>query len=823
MKSHNLQPMRLFLTLVGLAWALAGCAIVAPEQVITQHAEVTLRPDQTIGQTFVARQNGLNGWQVFLAPATPATGHVLAELRADNWPAPVTATVPVTAVTAPGFHTFTIPPQIISRGSYYTLTLRLVGEGALVVGNGPENAYLDGALHLNNQPVPGQLAFMLTYDGLWGSLSFAAMLVEWLGWLVLGAMLFVLPGWWLVRTVWPAVREHSVWVQAPIGMGVGVSVMLVALVGLKGVGWPVAWALPWLSLALSVGWLIWGLRHAPRLAQRVRAWWATSDRWGAVALVVVLAVLVVTRLWPIRNLKAPLWDDSYQHTTMAQLIVNAGGLPSSWEPYYRYTTFSLHFGFSSWVAFWMWVTGHDVLRATLILGQLANLAGLLALVPLAVKLSRNTLWAGVLALIMAGLVSLLPGGYMNWGRFPQLSGQILMPLALWLSWEALEARTHSWRVVGLAGLVVAGAFFAYYRMGLYYAAFFGVVGLVLAWQNRAGPHRWAWVVRVVGIAALAGLCILPWAVNLASNPLGNAVGRAATQTRWLDWELITNEYRLWERVFDFTVLPVWWLAIPAWLWAGLRRQVHIVGLGVATLVAASIPALQLITVPGLESFAIIIFLYVPLSIIFGSGAVDFWHWLQPQATWLRWGARLALVVAVAWAAVPGVWQQITILQTRFVLVTRPDVRAMAWIRANVPAEANFLIQAFVIRGGTDSVGADAGWYIPLLAQRSNHLSPQYARWEKSTTPNYSRSQRETVMLVYQHGVRSPVTWQRLCELGMTHVYSGQGRGKVGLGFITHPEERPLFTTADFQDNPAFSLIYQADLVEIYAFDRTVCP
>ncbi len=825
MKSRNLQPMRLFFTLGGLAWALVGCAIVAPEQVITQHAEVTLRPDQTIGQTFVARQNGLNGWQVFLAPATPATGHVLAELKADNWPAPVTATLPVTAVTAPGFHTFTIPPQIISRGSYYTLTLRLVGEGALAVGNGPENAYLDGALHLSGQPVPGQLAFMLTYDGLWGSLSFAAMLVEWLGWLVLGAMLFVLPGWWLVRTVWPAVREHSVWVQAPIGMGVGVSVMLVALVGLKGVGWPVAWVLPWLSLALSASWLIWGLRHAPRLAERVRAWWATSDRWGAVALVVVLAVLVVTRLWPIRNLEAPLWDDSYQHTTMAQLIVNAGGLPSSWEPYYRYTTFSLHFGFSSWVAFWMWVTGHDVLRATLILGQLANLAGLLALVPLAVKLSRNTLWAGVLALILAGLVSLLPGGYMNWGRFPQLSGQILMPLALWLSWEALEARTHSWRVVGLAGLVVAGAFFAYYRMGLYYAAFFGVVGLVLAWQNRSWTHVWGLVLRVVGIAALAGLCIFPWAVNLASNPLGNVVSNGLTRQFAID--RVVDEYLIFTRVTDFIVLPVWVLAGLAWLWAVVRRQGQVVGLVVASLIIIAFPAGRLINLPGAnttEVFAGVIFLYVPLALIFSWGVVDFWRWIQPQTMPVRWAARLALVVVVAWVAVPGVVQQVNILQTRFALVTRPDLRAMTWIRANLPPEANLLVQAFSIRGGTGIIGADAGWYIPLLTGRINHVPPQYPMFsERSSIPNYTRSLIESVNIIYQHGVNSSVTWQRLCALEVTHVYSGQGRGKIGIGFMTHPDERPLFTTVDLQASSVFTLVYQADLVEIYAFNQEICP
>lgn len=824
MKSHNLQPMRLFLALVGLAWALAGCAIVAPEQVITQQAEVALRPDQTVSQTFVARQNGINGWQVFLAPASAGPGQVMAELHADDLAVSGTTSMPVAEVTAPGFYTFAFPLQSESRGRYYTAILRLVGEGALWVGNGPANAYMDGTLHLNGQPIPGQTAFMLTYDGWWGSLSFAAMLVEWLGWLVLGAMLFVLPGWWLMWAVWPAMRTHTVWVQAPVGMGVGLAVLAVVMVGLRTLGWSVAWALPWVSLAVSVGWLLWAVRHAPRLSQRLQTWWASSDRWAGVVLTGLLVVLVVTRLWPIRNLEAPLWDDSYQHTTIAQLIVNAGGLPTSWEPYYRYTTFSVHFAFSTWVAFWMWVTGHDVLRATLIVGQLANLAGLMALLPLAVRLSRHNLWAGLLALTLAGLVSALPGGYMNWGRFPQLAGQILMPLALWLSLEALEAPTHPKRLVLLAGVLVAGAFFAYYRMGLFYAAFLGVAGLVLAWQNRSRAHSLAMAGRIAGIGLVAGLCILPWAVNVVSNPIGGVVSNGLT--RQFAIEQVINEYRTWERVADFTGWPVWLLAGPAWLWAVARRHGQVMGLAVATSLMILMPAGRLINLPGAnttEVFASMIFMYVPLSWVFGWAVVDLWHLLATSNNTFRWVARLALVGVVVWAAVPGTAQQINMLQTRFVLVTHPDLRAMAWIRANLPAEANFLVQAFSIRNAREIIGADAGWYIPLLTGRLNHVPPQYTLFaETASVPNYTRSMVEMANVVYQNGVNSPMTWERLCNLGVTHAYTGQGQGRVGIGFITHPEERPLFTPADMQASPAFTSIYQADLVEIYAFDRGIC-
>lgn len=819
------SPLGLGVGLGLMAWALAGCAIIAPEQLATRSAEVRLDADQTVSQTFVARHHGLTGWRVFLAPGTATTGQVRAELRADDLAEPVTATLPVTQIKAPGFYEFVVAPQIESRGRYYTLTLDLNGEGALEVGNGPENAYLDGALHLNGQPMPGQMAFMLTYDPLWGSLSFALMMGEWLTWLILGMALFVLPGWWLLRWVWPAVRQQSVWVQAVLGMGVGVSIMLAVLVALKTLGWPVAWILPWVSVVASGVWTLGSVRHAPVVFQRLKTWWAGPERWGGVALIAMLMILVVTRLWPIRNLEAPLWDDSYQHTMMAQLIINANGLPDSWEPYYRYSTFSLHFAFSAWVAFWMWLTGHDVLRATLIVGQLANLAGLLALFPLAVRLTRNNLWAGVLALALAGLVSALPGGYMNWGRFPQLAGQIVMPVALWFSLEVLEARTEVKRLAVLSGLIIAGSFFAYYRIVVYYAVFMGLAVLVLAWRNRSWPHWGALAGRLAGLAVVAGVVILPWALVLASNPISNVVSRGITQQIRL--ERVIDDYRAWERVLEFMPLPVWLLGLPAWLWSLARRNAQVAGLGLAAMLLAAVPAGQLINLPGantIQSFAVIIFLYVPLAIVFAWGVVDMWQWLGSQARWVKWSARLVLVTVVMGAMMWGLSQQINILQTRFVLVTRPDLRAMTWIRAHLPAEANFLVQAFSIRNAREIIGADAGWYMPLLTGRTNHVPPQYTLFaEAASVPNYTRSMVETVNIVYQNGVNNPITWQRLCVIGVTHVYSGQGRGKVGIGFMTHPDERPLFTKADFQTSPVFKQVYQADLVEIYAFDRGICP
>ncbi|MFN2280805.1 MAG: hypothetical protein ACK2TZ_03005, partial [Anaerolineales bacterium] len=76
--------------------------------------------------------------------------------------------------------------------------------------------------------------------------------------------------------------------------------------------------------------------------------------WPRLALLFTIALIIAVRFWVIRSLDAPMWGDSYQHTMIAQLIVDHGGLFDSWQPYAEMTTFTYHFGFHSLVAVFHW-------------------------------------------------------------------------------------------------------------------------------------------------------------------------------------------------------------------------------------------------------------------------------------------------------------------------------------------------------------------------------------------------------------------------------------------------------------------------------------
>ena len=140
------------------------------------------------------------------------------------------------------------------------------------------------------------------------------------------------------------------------------------------------------------------------------------------------------------------------------------------------------------------------------------------------------------------------------------------------------------------------------------------------------------------------------------------------------------------------------------------------------------------------------------------------------------------------------------------------------IRENTPAETRFLVEGFRIYDGRSAVGADAGWWIPLLAGRANTMPPQYALLnERPIDPDYSRN---VVALVAGLEANSPATTEGmrlLCEQGITHVYIGQSQGKVGFAA---PQ---LFAPEDFAPQPAFDLVYHEDRVYVFAFDRATCP
>jgi hypothetical protein len=500
------------------------------------------------------------------------------------------------------------------------------------------------------------------------------------------------------------------------------------------------------------------------------------------------------RLLVVRTLDAPMWGDSYQHTMIAQLLVDHGGLFDSWEPYAGLPTFTYHFGFHAAVAAFRWFIGFETMPSVIWVGQILNGLAVVALYPLAVRVSGSR-WAGVGAVWVAGLLSPMPMFYVNWGRYTQLAGQVILPAAVLLTWSALEAPRRSWRLFVLAWVAVAGLALTHYRVLVFYVLF------VLAWALLA-LRRATWrraLARATGVGIGAAVLFLPWFVRTFAGTILRIFRQKLTARP----DQLSSFARQYNAIGDLTLYlgAVVWLLLVVAVAVGLwRRQrgVLLVSLWWFLLLLAANPGW--LNLPGsgvISNFALFIAAYIPAGVLLGNLLAQ----LVTRFGSRTWVTGLTALLLATGGLVGARARMGDVHVSQHALVTRPDVRAMAWVRNNVPEGARILVNSFFAYDGTSVVGSDAGWWLPLLAGRANTVPPLNYGMEGKPWPEYRGWVSEPTRQVQQAGVDDPATLALLQERGITHVYIGQRQGRVNYAgpdvldidvLLRSPHYRPVY-------------------------------
>jgi hypothetical protein len=813
-------PGRLFLVLLPLLLAACGTLTNPAQPQSGNGAAWQLSGPHSAGQTFVVHHDGLDGVDVALAAPDGGSLPALSfSLRTDPLGGRELASgrVQAGALPADGWLHLAFPPLPRSHGQRYYLEVAW-SDGAVAVPLAPANTYPDGAAYRDREAQEAQLAFRLTYDAAASGLGLLRRLVTGLPLAAATGLLFLLPGLALVAWLLPAGAAGG---AERLILSAGLSVALFPLIllaartagGLK-LG-PLA---AWLLLAASAGLCLWRAWPALRAGAwqtwiMVRGWWS----WPVATLGAAALLIFGVRLLVVSSLAAPMWGDSNEHAIIVQLLADHGGLFQSWQPYTPFQTFTIHYGFHAAAVFFHWITGTGSTPAVLVTGQILNGLAALSLYPLAVKLSGRR-WAGVAAVIVAGLLSPMPAFYVNWGRYPQLAGQVLLPIALWFLLDAVERPRWDGRRLVLAAIATAGMFLCYYRIALFYAAFAATWWLLHGLAHwRGSLQRWLDSILRIGAVALGtGLLVLPQLLQLSQGYLVEAVGQHVAEPA--RWPAIVADYQIWRDVNVYSPWPLLVLAAGGLLWASIRRRWALVAVGLWAGLLASLTLASMIRLPGaamVTSFAVIIAWYIPVALLIGGLVGDLGHGLA-----VRW-RRAGPLVAAGGLLLAGLWgspQQATIVDRSYEIVSHADQAAMAWIDAHVPADALFLVNGFTVYGDTSVVGADAGWWIPLLAHRQTTMPPQYALLnEMPSQPGYLQRVTRLVIDLRESPPATPEGQRILCENGISHLYVGQAQGRVGS-----PPPAPLFLPADLAASPAFETLYHQDRVWVFRFDRGLC-
>jgi hypothetical protein len=801
----RLRANRFVWLLVGgvLFMSLMGCA-ARPEGLapIPDGPSIALPPSASIGQTFSTAQTGLHSIAIYLpsAPAGPITLRM--HLRASPLSSDDLAVVdlPLGEISQPGFVTFFFPPPANDdfQNGYFEIE-SLTGETVTLAARSPAS-YADGSLYVDGTPAEGQLVFLLGFDQEDSAKAECLNLLRWAGYAFLVVALFALPGF-AICDFWPAFAKLRLWEKAALLFASGLALAPLVFEFANQFGWtPGEW---WVALLIGGALLLIAIRRHRNLPALLRDWGtsfpALKPDLASITTAILLALVFWTRMEAVRGLSIPMWGDSLAHSEITQLILDHGGLFSSWEPYAPIGSMTYHFGFHAQTALFAWLAGLQSWTAVLVYGQLLNVLAILALIPLANRLSGSR-WGGALAVLAAGLLSPMPMIYTDWGRYTQLAGQAILPLVLWVTLAYLEEESWRSHLIWIGGLLWAGLALTHYRVLIMGMA---ILPGVFLFGRKTISVRIA-LTRITAMGLIGLVLFMPWLTNqIPRHAATDLLNRFAPATTAMDW---LPTYNALGDITGFIPLGVW-LLLPLGLLVGLIGQKRASGVLAAWVIGwIAIANPQWLHLPGqgiINNTAIEIAGYIPIALAASLlAAIP----IAQHRMQLARGAAVALVGIGLWEIAPRIAD---VTPANYALATAPDLRAAAWIEANTPAEAKFVINSFSAYGGEVLVGADGGWWLPLLAHRTVDIPPLLYFSEAPSSPQANDEIWQIDEALRKYGLHAAMTRDTLRQYGYRYIYIGHRQGAVN-----NPSPA-ILQPAELAADPGWELVYHQDRVWIF--------
>lgn len=823
--------------LILLILGSVACSPLTRTEQPTHTGSVVMHAGNKIGQTFVARYAGLEGVSIYLDPDLNGRS-ALIRLSLFTYPGTQrlveSSEILLDQNISDGFTTFFFNKIGDSSRKAYLFSLTTEGDGEVLIGKAPGETYLNGSLSINGKFQDGQLAFKLIYDPL---SVFLGILFEFITWgirLLAGVLLFILPGWGVLTHIYAKWDSLDLLEKAALSTGLSLAIYPLFFLWTDTIGIRLGSLYAWLPAALG-GILVIiqiGLTNIHPTKRKGRPLVSTilstiyilrKFDTHNITLIVLIGLITFTRFWSIRMLAAPLWGDSYHHTLITQLLIDNKGLFHTWAPYADLLSFTYHFGFHSFAAIYHWFTGLDALQAVLWTGQIINILAVTTLYIMTTRIIRAR-WAGILTLLISGLLLSMPMYYLNWGRYTQLAGHVLLiPTAIFV-WNFLDDPGIDWKNLSIISIAQAGLFLTHYRVLIFLLPLYIIYPLFNL--RKINLKKQSLSVLLQGAVTL--ILISPWLFRLSEGRLPSQflqhVSTPASQV-----SLSTLEYNVIGDLKLYLPVLMWVLTIAAVMLFVLRKNktaLIVVFWWIGVFLMAN-PAY--FGIPGtgiLSNFAVLISAYIPASILVGSAIGDLLGRLERRTSREEseayQGSRslfkpivpIVIGLLIIMMGIYGARSRLRdIRPSQHALVTFPDLFASEWIKNNLPQEAKFLVNSFLAYSGSLIVGSDAGWWLPLLSGRQTMLPPMPYTSEKGPSPDYITNINFLVELINAHGVSDKIVKNALEERQITHIYIGQQHGRVNAPLPPYLNPEKLI------EDPDLGLIYHKDRVWIFEIIR----
>jgi hypothetical protein len=729
--------------LVLLTISLSGCVTLNDPESSQEYNADGIRvidAQNTLGQSLVSRRPHLNGITVWLTtrsgqfgePNQPAPNikldlyHSLGEsvpLYSNSMPVPASADN--SSISIP------IPDQKNAAGQPFYI--QLSSEMSPIQINGRlEDSYPYGQVYSNGSPIDADIAFRLSYE--YNFSAFFQDLKLFIGniWLVIPLIILLwLPGF-LLLDVSRLRSRFDLGEQTAISLGLSLAIIPLVML------WTTVLNFHWSRNAalFSAGFLvaIFLVRVVycriisskqktevdgsqsngePDPARHLLSWFLIPS----FLLTLIFLGSLAIRLIMVRDLATPAWVDSVHHALITRLILENGSFPGTYLPNLNISATTYHAGFHSIAAFFTWLSQLDLARSLLILGQFLNALAVFSVYLLTKTLTRSSV-ASLCAAFITGFLTPMPAYYTSWGRYTELTGILIFPVALALiqSWhDHAEDKKMIW-IILLAAITAGGLFMIHYRVVVFLACLLIAYFCAQLLTDEQGKQRNPihLLLLILAVAGLGIVLVLPWFIptlnNLVLPKLAVTIENSSTAFADFSWPYLTSA--LGKQALVLAGLGLAWslikkrgLAILIILWITLLFFL-------ANLDAFKLPGSGLITNISVE-----IILFIPISVLGGYFLEQLlvnWKQLLPIRFYIPASSIMIIVFIII--AFLGANQLIPIINPVTILSRQADLPTIQWVDDHIPENEMIAINPFSWGYGLYA-GNDGGYWIEALSDK----------------------------------------------------------------------------------------------------------
>ena len=794
-KSSSWLHNHLWVVKVAIVFACL-CSITAcvslddPETSQDIHNEVIgiLGTDTSIGQTLVSRRPRLSGITFWLR-TSENSGVISLEIfssGSDSEPQYQTTFFP-----NDGENRIEISPQADPPGQEYYIRLSSPLGGTSVLGRLEDN-YSNGSAYIDDSPVPGDISFITGYDYDWKAVvnDLQGLLNSWKTHLKI-IFLLVVPGWILLEVT---NLKSQFDLGELIGASTGISLAIIPLTMLWTTIFNIQWSGFLVKTITSVLLLVSLLLIIPKI-RRITPGVSFPTVSSIVKspifhLIIIFLISYFVRFAMIRDFAMPSWVDSIHHSIITREIVNFGGFPDDYLPLIPGEASHYHSGFHSILAALHWLTDLEIPEIMLVSGQILN-----ALIVFGVYSVSKTLvgdnGSSVSAALITGLLSGMPAYYASWGRYTQLTGLLVLPIAFRLSILAHKnIKRKSFWILGT--VTIGGLFMIHYRvtifLGLLLAAFW--TASLYKSKKKSLSLRVKSILSAITIGLSAILLVLPWFVPTIQSyaiPIARKSLTGRVYLQEIHWSYLTS-------VYGIPNLIIAGLGLIMGIYKRKRFSINLLVWVLLLFVFANTGYFRIPFPAGfINQISVEIILFIPISILSGFILNETWHWIKIRlpSKWESLWLYLS-IIGCSLAVLFGARKMLPILNTNTALFRQSDQKSIEWIEENIPLDETIVVNPTGWGYGL-YMGRDGGYWIsPITRHQTMPPNVLYGTSKKDR-----ESVNAFVEALLPIGGEPDQIWALCQENNFKYIYVGTKGGIISPGALAHS---PLFEILNQQQN-----------------------